>query len=142
MFTESKTRQPLTAIIIGAGHRSLTYASYAQEAPEKLKIVGVADPNPLRRAQVQKLYNLPNEALFESAEALATVPRFADAVINGTMDQQHVATSLPLLRAGYHMLLEKPFAIDEAEMWKLVQAAQENKRLVMICHVLRYAPFY
>ena len=34
----------LTAIIIGAGHRALTYASYAQEHPDQLRIVGVADP--------------------------------------------------------------------------------------------------
>ena len=142
MFHESKLGQPLTAVIVGAGHRSLTYASFAQHSPEKLKIVGVADPNPLRRAQVQNLYQLPDEALFESAEALAAVPRFADAVINGTMDQQHVTTSIPLLKAGYHMLLEKPFAINEAEMWELVRTAREYNRRVMICHVLRYAPFY
>ncbi|HNX14807.1 MAG TPA: Gfo/Idh/MocA family oxidoreductase [Oscillospiraceae bacterium] len=142
MFHESVLGQPLNAVIVGGGHRSLTYAFFAQNNPDKLKIVGVADPNPLRRAQIQKLYNLSNESLFGSAEALATVPRFADAVINGTMDQQHVATSIPLLRAGYHILLEKPFAINEKEMWELVRAARENKRRVMICHVMRYAPFY
>ncbi len=142
MFHESVLGQPLSAVIVGGGHRSLTYAFFAQNNPDKLKIVGVADPNPLRRAQIQKLYNLSDESLFESAEALAEVPRFADAVINGTMDQQHVATSIPLLRAGYHMLLEKPFAINEKEMWELVRTARENKRRVMICHVMRYAPFY
>ena len=34
-------------------------------------------------------------------------PRLADAVINGTMDTQHVKTAVPLLRRGYDMLLEK-----------------------------------
>ncbi len=142
MFHESELGQPLSAVIVGAGHRSLTYASFAQNNPDRLKIVGVADPNPLRRAQIQKLYNLPDEALFESAQALASVPRFADAVINGTMDQLHVATSLPLLKAGYHMLLEKPFAVNETEMLELVRTAREYKRRVMICHVMRYVPFY
>ncbi len=142
MFHESVRGQPLSAVIVGAGHRSLAYASFALHSSDQLKIVGVADPNPLRRAQVQKLYNLPDGALFESAQALAAVPRFADAAINGTMDQQHVATSIPLLKAGYHMLLEKPFAVHENEMWELVRCARENDRRVMICHVMRYAPFY
>ncbi len=63
-------------------------------------------------------------------------------IINGTMDSLHVKTTIPLLKAGYHVLLEKPFAINEAEMWELYKANQRYQRHVNICHVLRYAPFY
>lgn len=133
---------PLKAIIVGAGHRAVLYASYAQQYPEALKIVSVADPISLRRQQVAALYNIPDEHCFPSAEALASVPKFADVVINGTMDHQHVATAIPLLRAGYDMLLEKPFATNEEEMWQLVDVVQQNRNKVMICHVLRFAPFY
>ncbi len=135
-------KKPLTAVIVGAGHRALIYASYSKTAPEELQIVGVADPNPDRRQQVAKLYNLPPKACFQSAEELASKPKIADTVINGTMDKDHVSTSIPLLEAGYHILLEKPFATNEEEMWRLVQSARKHNRLVMICHVLRYAPFY
>jgi predicted dehydrogenase len=51
-------------------------------------------------------------------------------------------TSLPLLERGYDMLLEKPFATSEDEMWTLVDAARRNRCRVAICHVLRHAPFY
>lgn len=133
---------PVTAVIVGAGHRALTYASLAKVQPDALKIVGVADPDAARRERTAKQYNIPQERCYESAEALARAPKFADAVINGTMDQDHVPTSLPLIRAGYHVLLEKPFAVNEEEMWELAEAAREHQRVVMICHVLRYAPFY
>jgi predicted dehydrogenase len=138
----SSTRQPLTAIIVGAGHRALLYASYARQHPDELRIVGVADPNPLRRAMVAELYGLAPAQCFESAAEVAAHPQFADVIINGTMDHQHVPTALPLLAAGYDMLLEKPFATHEAEMWDLVQAARHHQRTVIICHVLRYTPFY
>ena len=133
---------PLSAVIVGAGHRALTYASYAQSHPDELRIVGVADPIPLRRDKVAALYGLSPDRCYESAQELAAQPQFADFVINGTMDHQHVPTALPLLEAGYDMLLEKPFATSEDEMWTLVQAAQRLGRTVAICHVLRYAPFY
>ncbi len=133
---------PITAVIVGAGHRALLYASYAQTHPDELRIVGVADPRAYRREQVVHLYNLPPERCFATAEELAAHPKFADVVINGTMDHQHVPTSLPLLRAGYDMLLEKPFATSEEEMWTLVETASRYQRRVMICHVLRYTPFY
>jgi predicted dehydrogenase len=133
---------PLTAIIVGAGHRALTYASYAQQHPDELQIVGVADPRALRRQQVADLYRLSPAQCFESAQDAAARKKLADVVINGTMDEQHVPTSLPLLAAGYDMLLEKPFATDEQEMWKLVETARHYGRKVIICHVLRYTPFY
>jgi predicted dehydrogenase len=133
---------PLEAVIVGAGHRALLYASYAQHHPDELRITGVADPIAIRREQVARLYDLPPDRCFATAEELAAAPKFADVVINGTMDHQHVATSLPLLAAGYDMLLEKPFAASEAEMWELVEAVRRFDRTVMICHVLRYAPFY
>lgn len=135
-------KKKITAIIVGAGHRSLLYSQYALQHPDELEIVGVADPDPFRRSQAAEKFGIPQERCYESAEELAELPRRADAVINGTMDSQHVATAVPLLRAGYHMLLEKPFAVNEAEMWELYRTAKETGRTVMICHVLRYAPFY
>ena len=135
-------QKPITAIIVGAGHRALIYASYALEHPDELKILGVADPDPIRRKHAASVFGFGEDFCFESAEALAEKPRLADAVINGTMDSQHVATSIPLLRRGYHMLLEKPFAVNEEEMRLLLETAKETDRKVMICHVLRYAPFY
>ena len=135
-------KEPIRAVIIGAGHRSLVYASYALKHPGELQITGVADPDELRRRQTAEKFNIPAENCFESAEALAAAPKMGVAAINGTMDHQHVETSLPLLEAGYDLLLEKPFATHEEEMWKLAEAARRLKRKVMICHVLRHAPFY
>jgi len=132
----------VTAVIIGAGHRALTYASFAETNPDRLRIVGMADLIPLRREQTAKRFSIPEDRCFDSVEQLAAVPKFADCAINGTMDHQHVATTLPLLEAGYDVLLEKPFATNEDEMWSLASAASRLDRKVMICHVLRYAPFY
>lgn len=134
--------EPLKAVIVGAGHRAITYANYCKDNPDKLTIVGVADPLELRRKKTAELYTIPAENVFEDAQALAGAPKFADFVINGTMDHQHVPTSIPLLEAGYDMLLEKPFATNADELWDLVRVAVSNKRKVAICHVLRYAPFY
>lgn len=134
--------KPVTAVIVGGGHRSFTYAELALISPEKLKIVGIADPNPFRCEKARKMFGFPKENCFSSAEELVSVPKFADAIINGTMDHQHVETAIPLLEKGYDMLLEKPFAVSLEEMNSLVKVVEENSNKVMICHVLRYTPFY
>ena len=133
---------PVTAVIVGAGHRAVTYAAYSERRPDRLRIVGVADPSEPRRRRAAERFGVPGSRCFESAEELASRPRFADAAINGTMDQFHVPTSLPLLDAGYHLLLEKPFATGRDEMRALVAAADRSGSHVMVCHVLRYTPFY
>ena len=134
--------KPVTAIIVGAGHRAFTYAKLALTNPELLKIVGVADPDKIRQKKAMDMFGFPAENCFDSAEELARHDKLADTVINGTMDEQHIATSLPLLKKGYDMLLEKPFATNESELRQLVDCVKENGNKVMICHVLRYTPFY
>lgn len=134
--------QPITAVIVGAGHRAFVYSKLAITDPDKLKIVGVADPDKIRQKKAMEMFGFPKENCFDSALELSRVPKFADAVINGTMDEQHVETSIPLLKKGYDMLLEKPFATNEKEMRELVSCVKENGNKVMICHVLRYTPFY
>lgn len=87
-------------------------------------------------------FGFGEDMCFESAQKLAEKGKLADTVINGTMDEQHIETAIPLLNAGYDMLLEKPFAVNEKEMRELVECAKKNNSKVMICHVLRYTPFY
>lgn len=134
--------KPITAIIVGAGHRAMMYASYALQNPDALQIVGVADPIPGRCMRAAQLFGIDKNMIFSSAEELAEHPRLADAIINGTMDRDHVPTAIPLLKKGYHMLLEKPFAIDHEEIQRLVETAHQYHSTLLVCHVLRYAPFY
>ncbi len=134
--------RPLKTIIVGGGHRSLTYAALSEIESDKMEIVGVADPDKNRRESIAKRFGITDDKCFESAEELAKVPKFADAIINGTMDHIHVKTSIPLLKAGYDILLEKPFSVNENEARELVEAAEKYGRKVMVCFVLRYAPFY
>ncbi|MBO7743159.1 Gfo/Idh/MocA family oxidoreductase [Paenibacillus sp. MWE-103] len=134
--------QPIEVIIVGAGSRSMNYASYALRHPDQMRVVGVVDPDANRRAHTAERYGLAENMRFASVEELVARPRLADAAINGTLDAQHVSTSLPLLRKGYDVLLEKPIGIAEEEVLALYRTARAYGRKVMICHVLRYAPFY
>jgi len=134
--------EPLTTIIVGAGHRGVLYASYATAHPEELRVVGVADPDPVRREAVRQRFGIAPGNCLGSAAELAARGRIADTVINGTMDADHVPTTLPLLEAGYDVLLEKPICPTQAELLQLLQTARRTGRKVCVGHVLRHAPFY
>ena len=132
-------KQQMDAIVFGCGGRGRTYARYAAE--HGLNIAAAADPNRERLVAFGREYGLPESMLFEHwEEALAKVP--AVALINATPDRAHYATTVAALNRGLHVLLEKPMSPSEAECRHMVRLAEEKGLLVMVCHVLRYAPFF
>ena len=135
--------KPITAVLIGAGLRgSFAYGPYAMQHPNELQFVAVAEPDPVRRAQFATMHDIPGEQQFASWEDALAKPQMADVVFNTTQDQMHYGSSLAALAAGYDILLEKPMTNTLAETVNLVQTAEKNGRLLQICHVLRYTPFF
>lgn len=134
--------KPVKIIIVGMGERAEIYSRESLVHPELFQVVGVVDINPERVNFARETFSIPKEHCFSSVEQLVSIPKFADAVINATMDQQHVSTSLPLLRHGYDILLEKPFAINQQQADQLINCCRQTGRRIMVCHVLRYSPFY
>lgn len=98
-------------------------------------------PPPERLAAFGKEYGLLDNQLFSDwAQALHTVP--ASALINATPDRAHYETTIAALKKGLHVLLEKPISPNEAQTRHIVELAEEKGLIVMVCHVLRYAPFF
>lgn len=137
-----KLDRPVTAILIGAGHRGSIYADYAIKNPDELTIVGVADVNKLRINKIGSQHKIKSYYCFSSWEDVFRKEKFADAVIISTPDQLHTAPCLKALEMGYDVLLEKPIAPTEAECRKILQKSKETGRIVGVCHVLRYTPYF
>ena len=132
----------VTAILLGAGARGNIYAHYSKEYPEEFEIIGVAEPNMARRERFAAQYHIAPDCVCESWEQLLARPKFADACLICTMDDMHTAPAVQALKMGYDVLLEKPMANTEAECKQIAQAAAESGRVLSVCHVLRYTPFY
>ncbi len=137
----NETQRPITAIVVGAGGRGTTYAQFSQEHPDRLQIIGVAEPRAWYREHVANTYHIPAENVFTDWRDLAARPRFADVVIISTQDAMHVEPALAFAKLGYSMLLEKPMAPDEAGCRQIIQAVKENNILFAVCHVMRYTRY-
>jgi predicted dehydrogenase len=133
---------PITAISFGAGARGNAYANYALTHPEDLRIVAVAEPDSARRAAFARKYNLNDKLCFSTWQDAVNAGKFADAVINATMDRTHYPSTLAALALGYEVLLEKPMSPVLEENVRLIQAAEAQRRLLQVCHVLRFTSFF
>lgn len=133
----------VTVAIAGLGSRGKdTYAPFARLFPDRMKIVAIADIDPERVKEVGTIYDVSEENWFDSAEALLEEPRLADAIFIATQDQQHVKQAVKAMEKGYDILMEKPISPDLSECREIVRRSRELGRKVVVCHVLRYTPFY
>ena len=132
----------LTAVVVGFGGRGAIYAKYAMAHPEELAIVGVADPNPIRRETAAQRHGIPAQHLYATWQDLAAQPKMADFAILATQDNMHYEPALALIDKGYHLLLEKPMAPTPQECKEITEAAERKGVKVVVCHVLRLTPFW
>ncbi|MEG2809553.1 MAG: Gfo/Idh/MocA family oxidoreductase, partial [Akkermansia sp.] len=139
------TQQRLTLAGIGCGSRTRTYMKLAMEQPERYQIAAAADVVPSRAEAVRDFAPEAERAdvqLFPDAASLLAQPQLADVAIIGTQDDYHFAPCKKALELGYNVLLEKPIAKTLKEALILRNLAAELNRRVLVCHVLRYTPFY
>ena len=132
----------LKVVIIGAGGRGVAYAENIKLMPEKFQVVGVADPIEKRREDMIKGLGLSKEAGFENWEELFAKGKIADIAIIATQDNGHYDPALKAIELGYDLLLEKPVAQTAQECIDIAMAAEKKGVRVLVCHVLRYTPFF
>lgn len=132
----------LKAVVVGAGNRGCVYADYALTHPEELQIVAVVDMNELRRTEAAMRYGVSIDKTYSSLDAFLASKTECDFVINATMDEMHYETAKAIISAGYNMMLEKPIVPCKQQLLTLQTLAKEKGVKVVVCHVLRYTPFY
>ena len=58
------------------------------------------------------------------------------------MDRMHYEPTIMALKKGYHVLCEKPMSPDKKEIIEMGEMAKKYDRILSVCHVLRYSPFF
>ena len=141
MERTSETK-PVTIVAIGAGNRTNKYLEYAIRNPDRLKLVGVAELNDIRRHAVASKFGLKPEECFTDYERFFENPVPADAILIGTPENMHFEPCMKAIEAGYNVLLEKPIAQSLPECCRIAEAARRKGVIVGVCHVLRYHPYF
>lgn len=132
----------LKVILIGAGNRGERYTDIMAAMPDKYEVVAVAEPIESRRKNIQKKHHLPDEACFSDAAKLLAKGKIADACVIATMDREHYDFTMQAISLKYDILLEKPISPEPMECKRIADYAEEMGVKVVVCHVLRYAPFF
>ncbi len=131
-----------SVIFIGGGNRSIKMAEVMDSLPEKYKVLAVAEPLPERKTVFRDRFGVSEQNIVDDWKELLARPKFADVAVIGTQDDMHYEPAMKAIELGYDILLEKPVAQTARECADIARAAREKGVKVLVCHVLRYTPFY
>jgi predicted dehydrogenase len=117
--------------VVGAGHFGRFHALKVAASP-RATLVGVCDRDPVRAAAVARETNsapIAWESLLDSC----------DAVVIAAPAEAHFSLADAAMRAGKHVLVEKPIAATLAEADSLAATAAERGVVLQVGHLLRYS---
>ncbi len=132
-----------TLALIGAGQRVLdTYEAYALKYPYEVQFVAIAEPRSERRDRFKHTHGIAEDRCFVDWQDLLAQPRLADAILICTQDRMHFGPTIAALKAGYHILLEKPMSPDPDECLQIGDAADASDSIFMLGYTLRYTNLF
>jgi predicted dehydrogenase len=119
-------------LVVGIGDITTKRVLPAILAEPRSKLVGIVTRDPRKAAA----YRVPG---WESLETGLTQSE-AQAIYVATPVFLHAPQTIACLRAGRHVLCEKPMAMDYAQACSMIQAADEVQRLLGIAYYRRMYP--
>jgi len=126
----------IKVLLVGVGNMGLSHA-LAYRAIDGFEIVGLMSRSIRGRNDLPaQLAELPRYEDFD--QALKTAK--PDAVSINTWPDTHADYALKSLAAGCHVFMEKPIATNVADAERIVRAAQQHKRKLVIGYILRVHP--
>jgi 1,5-anhydro-D-fructose reductase (1,5-anhydro-D-mannitol-forming) len=122
----------LNWIVIGIGDISIRRVIPAIQAEPRSRLYGLVTRDAAKAAP----YNVQTWTTLDDALADSAV----DVVYVSTPVFLHAPQTIQSLRAGKHVLCEKPMAMNEAEARSMVQTAQETARTFGVAYYRRAYP--
>jgi scyllo-inositol 2-dehydrogenase (NADP+) len=128
--------KPIRAGVLGLGRSGWDIHVLALRNDPRFKIVGVTDGVASRCRQAESELHCP--AFKRAADLLESVKM--DLVVNALPTQDHASLSTDALRAGMHVVVEKPVAGDAAEARRMLKTARSTRKKLFPHHNYRYHP--
>ena len=131
-----------TVSIIGCGSRGCdTYGQIMYKDKNHFKIVSLCDTDSERLKRYGALFGVDQDLLFDNEQRFFEKKR-SDVLVIATQDRDHVRMCIRAMELGYQILMEKPISPVKEELEDLLTAHKKYKNIVVVCHVLRYAPAF
>lgn len=125
---------PQTVLVVGFGSIGKRHAQIIRELFPEIRLVVLRHKKSIGSIDQLKYVD---HVVYSISEAIDLKPDFA---IIANPAPFHLSVSVPLVKAGIHLLIEKPLSTNCEGIDQLVKLCKEKQVLVMIGYHLRFLP--
>ncbi|MEG4168091.1 MULTISPECIES: Gfo/Idh/MocA family oxidoreductase [unclassified Microcoleus] len=125
--------------VLGAGRWGVNLVRNFLEHPNS-QVLAVVDPNRDSLAAVQKQFNLDASVILATDWSQVQALPGLQAVAIATPASTHYTLAAAALKQGYHVLAEKPLALNLTEAIELCQLAEKQQRQLFVDHTYLFHP--
>lgn len=103
------------------------------------QITALVSGNPDKAKQVGEKYDVADIYTYEQFDQMLTSGK-VDAIYLATPNWRHAEFVIPALKAGIHVLVEKPLEVSTAQCEAIAQAAKASTAKLMVAYRLHFEP--
>ncbi len=117
--------------IVGLGRLGKSHATIIKKQLDNVNLVAAVSPIENERLFAKQKLALTDNAIFESLESLLNSPlqNKIDAIALVTPTSLHAEQAITVLKAGKHLFVEKPLALNVEDCEKVLKVYAETKKL-------------
>ncbi|MBD0312757.1 MAG: Gfo/Idh/MocA family oxidoreductase, partial [Microcoleus sp. T3-bin5] len=125
--------------VLGAGRWGVNLIRNFLNHPNS-QVLAVVDPNRDSLVAVQKQFNLDASVILAADWSQVQALPGLEAVAIATPASTHYTLAAAALQQGYHVLAEKPLALNLTEAIELCQLAEKQQRQLFVDHTYLFHP--
>ncbi|GAC1380769.1 MAG: Gfo/Idh/MocA family oxidoreductase [Ktedonobacteraceae bacterium] len=134
---ETSLHTPVRWGMLSAANIGVKRVAPAIQASSNGRLVAIGSRNPQR---AQELFDFaPDAILYGDYDSVINDPEI-EAIYNPLPNSLHAEWTIKALRAGKHVLCEKPLAVTAEQGVSMVQAARDSGMLLMEAFMYRFHP--
>lgn len=137
-MAKNKTQRPLRLAFIGTGLVAGLQIDSLKLVPD-IEVTALCDIDPKALAKTAEKTGLPASACYTDHKKMLKHAEY-DAVSVCTPNGAHLACSVAASKAGAHVLVEKPMALNAGECRKMMAAADDAGKKLVVGFQFRYDP--
>ncbi|HCK10055.1 MAG TPA: hypothetical protein DHW45_09275 [Candidatus Latescibacteria bacterium] len=128
---------PKTRIgIIGCGGMAKSHASRFEDVLDRIEVTAVVD---IDRGKAQAVADIIKGVPVVETD-YKDIFDHIDAALIVVPHHLHHPVAMDCLRAGKHVLVEKPMALNATECVEMIQEAEKQDRILMVAYCMRFHP--
>ncbi|MBT5901709.1 MAG: Gfo/Idh/MocA family oxidoreductase [Opitutaceae bacterium] len=131
-----KSKKSFNIAVIGAGAIGVDHIRSFQQHPAA-NVIALAEVSKTRGQEAADSYKIPS--LVTDYHELLQRPDI-DVVSIALPNFLHATVGIEALRAGKHLMVDKPMATNARDAAKLIAAAQKYRRRLMVGQNMRFSP--